>query len=150
MATINEYNERYDNDLNPKMVYDIAIKSNIIKEVPNEFGIEFCDENLLAYFTALHLNRGLNEGKCVEELKYILDNICFEINGDIILFLSYITSNVKILYPIMESMIGLMDEWDEFSFEKSNIEFLSRRTVPYIKRSMPDTKEKKKNIEKKN
>ena len=141
-ATINEYNERYDNDLNPKMVYDIAIKSNIIKEVPNEFGIEFCDENLLAYFTALHLNRGLNEGKCVEELKYILDNICFEINGDIILFLSYITSNVKILYPIMESMIGLMDEWDEFSFEKSNIEFLSRRTVPYIKRSINEMDDK--------
>lgn len=149
-AAINEYNQRYDNDLNPKMVYDIAIKSNIIKEVSNKFGIEFCDENLLAYFTALHLNRGFNEGKCAEELKYILDNICFEINGDIILFLSYITSNVQILYPIMDSMIGLMDEWDEFSFEKNNIEFLSRRTVPYIKQSMPDRKEKKKNIEKKN
>lgn len=79
------------------------------------------------YFTALHLNRGFNEGQCAEELKYILDNICFEINGDIILFLSYITSNVRILYPIMESMIGLMEEWEEFSFEKNNIEFLSRR-----------------------
>lgn len=149
-VAINEYNERYDNELNTKMVYDIAIKSNIIKEVPNEFGIEFCDENLLAYFTALHLNRGFNEGQCVEELKYILDNICFEINGDIILFLSYITSNVQILYPIMESMIGLMEEWDELSFEKNNIEFLSRRTVPYIKQSIPDEKEKKKNIEEKN
>lgn len=149
-AAINEYNSRYDNNLTPKMVYDIAKKSNIIKEVPNKFGIEFCDENLLAYFTALHLNRGFNEGQCEEELKYILNNICFEINGDIILFLSYITSNVQILNPIMKSMIQLMHEWDEFSFEKNNIEFLSKRTVPHIKQSIPDKEEKKDNIKEKN
>lgn len=148
-AAINEYNKRYDNDLNPKMVYDIAMKSNIIKEVTNKFGIEFCDENLLAYFTALHLNREFNENQCADELKYILDNICFEINGDIILFLSYITSNVKILYPIMDSMIELMEEWNEFGFEKNNIEFLSRRTTPHMKQSVPDKEEKKKNIEEK-
>lgn len=148
-VAINEYSERYDNEINPKMVYDIAIKSNIIKEIPNKFGIEFCDENLLAYFTALHLNREFNEGQCEDELKYILDNICFEINGDIILFLSYITSNVRILYPIMKSMIELMEEWEEFSFEKSNIEFLSRRTAHHVKQSFPDKEEKRKNIEEK-
>lgn len=147
---INEYNKRYDNNLKSKMVYDIAKKSNIIKEIPNKFGIEFCDENLLAYFTALHLNREFTQAQCAEELKYILDNICFEINGDIILFLSYITSNVEILKPIMCSMIELMKDWDEFSFEKKNIEFLSRRTVPHIKRALPDNEEKKKNVEKKN
>lgn len=146
---IKEYNEKYDNNLNSRMVYDIAIKSNIIKGVPNKFGIEFCDESLLAYFTALHLNRGLNEGKCKDELKYILDNICFEINGDIILFLSYITSNIQILNPILSSMIDLMSAWDEFSFEKNNIKFLSGRTTPHVKGSLPDKEEKRKNIEKK-
>lgn len=147
---VNEYNERYDNDLNPKMVYDIAIKSNIIKEVPDKFGIEFCDENLLAYFTALHLNRGFNEGTCKKELEYILNNICFEINGDIILFLSYITSNVQILNPIMNSMINLMNEWEEFSFDDKNIEFLTRRTTPHIKQSLPNKEDKKKNVDQKN
>ncbi len=132
------------------MVYDIAVASNILNEVPDKFGIEFCDENLLAYFTALHLNRGLNEGTCKEELKYILNNICFEINGDIILFLSYITSNIQILNPIMDSMINLMSEWDEFSFDKKNIEFLTRKTVPFIKQSVPDEKDKKQNKEQKN
>ncbi len=147
---INEYNQKYDNDLSPKMVYDIAIKSNIIMNVPNKFGIEFCDENLLAYFTALHLNRGFNEGQCDDELKYILNNICFGINGDIILFISYIASNVQILNPIMCSMIELMEKWDEFSFENKNIDFLTRRTTPHIKQSIPNRKEKRKNIEKKN
>lgn len=146
---VDKYNKKYDNNINPRMVYDIAIKSNIIKEVPNKFGIVFCDENLLAYFTALHLNRGFNEGECAEELTYILNNICFEINGDIILFLSYITSNVKILNPIMNSMIKLMSEWNEFDFEKKNIEFLTRHTTPHIKQAAPDKKDKKNNVERK-
>lgn len=147
---VNNYNEKYDNSVNPKMVYDIAIKSNIIKEIPNKFEIQFCDRNLLAYFTALHINRGFKEGSCSEDLQYILDNICFEINGDIILFLSYITSNVQILKPIMSNMIKLMDSWEEFGFDKNNIEFLTRRTTTHTKQSAPDEKEKQENVEKKN
>lgn len=146
---IQDYNTIYDNNLNSKMVYDVALKSNIIKEIPDEFGIEFCDENLLAYFTALHLNRKFNEGKGIEELNYILNNICFEINGDIILFLSYITSNVEILETIMKSMVNLMNEWDEFSLDNKNIVFLTKRPTIMIKQNVPDEKAKKENIEKK-
>ena len=124
-------------------------KAHIIKEVPTKFGIEFCDKNLLAYFTALHLNRMLTEGEGKEELEYILENICFSINGDILLFLSYITSNVKILNPIMNSIVNLMDEWDEFSFDDGNIEFLTRQITPYVKPSLPDQKDKEKNVEQK-
>jgi hypothetical protein len=146
---INAYNKRYDNELNPKMVYQVAIKANIIKEVSEKFGVEFCDENLLAYFTALHLNRIFNEGKGAADLKYILDNICFEINGDIILFLSYITSNVQILYPIMTSMISLMNDWDELSIDNENIKFLTKQTSPVIKQKLPDENDKKIAIEEK-
>lgn len=93
---------------------------------------------------------GFNEGTCKKELEYILNNICFEINGDIILFLSYITSNVQILNPIMNSMINLMNEWEEFSFDDKNIEFLTRRTTPHIKQSLPNKEDKKKNVDQKN
>ena len=41
---INQYNEKYDNNIKPKMVFDIAVASNILTEVPDKFGIEFCDE----------------------------------------------------------------------------------------------------------
>lgn len=143
------YNQKYDNELEPRMVFDVALKAHIIKEVPTKFGIEFCDKNLLAYFTALHLNRMLTEDEGKEELEYVLKNICFSINGDILLFLSYITSNMKILNPIMESIINLMDEWDEFSFDDENIEFLSRQITPYVKPSLPDKQDKEKNIEQK-
>ncbi len=143
---IDAYNVKYDNELNPRMVYDVAKKANIIKDIDDDFGVEFCDMNLLAYFTALHLNRTFNEGKGEEDLCYILDNICFGINGDIILFLSYITSNVQILNPIMTSMISLMNDWDELSIDSKNIGFLTKQSTP-IRQKLPDEKEKKKSID---
>ncbi len=147
------YNEEYDNNLKAKYVYDVGIKANVIREVPDKFGIEFCDENLLAYFTALHLNRIFNEGRGADELKYILDNICFQPNGDIVLFLSYITSNVQILNPIAESLFNHMKDWVELSLDTDNIGYLSKLSFPE-RPKLPDSnakkklKEEKTNIEK--
>lgn len=138
---IERYNIEHDNNIKPKLVYNAAIKANIIRENPDKFGIEFCDENLLAYFTALYLNRILNEEKGAEELKYILDNICFQPNGDIILFLSYITSNIQILNPIMNSLITHMKEWDELSIDTDNVGYLSEISTD-IKPKLPDSREK--------
>ncbi len=143
VKVIEEYSKAYDNELNPMFIYNMAIKSNIIREVKGKGGIEFCDENLLAYFTAAHLNREFNEGKGEEELKYILDNICFVPNGDIILFLSYITSNVQILIPIMESLVRHMQEWEELNIDNDNVGYLSKvKSVGKI--APPDEKEKSK------
>lgn len=126
---VEEYNIQYDNNLNPKKVYNVAKLANIIQEPNENFGVEFCSESTLAYFTALHLNRLFNEGKGQQELKYILDNACFKINGDIILFLSYITSNVQILRPIKDSLIKLMKDWEEFDIDKNNISFLNKTSI---------------------
>lgn len=140
---VNQYNIDYDNTINPKLVYEVAIKANIIKEVTDKFAVAFCNESLLAYFVAAHLNREFNRGRCDEELKTILDNICFGINGDIVLFLSYITSNVQILNPILESIINHMDNWGNLDFDIKNINFLSKPIRAY-KQKLPSTKEKKK------
>lgn len=141
VEAINEYNEDYDNSLNPKLVYEVAIKANIMKEITDKFAIAFCDENLLAYFVACHLNRKFNEAKGTDELRYILNNICFGINGDILLFLSYITSNVQILNPIMESLVNHMDSWDELDIDNKNVEYLTRPMKP-VKVELPDEEEK--------
>lgn len=141
-TAVEAYNSEYDNNIEPRFVYNTAIRANIIRENPDKFGIEFCDENLLAYFTALHLNRLLNEEKGTEELKYILDNICFQPNGDIILFLSYITSDIRILNPIVESLIAHMKEWDELSIDSDNVRYLSKISTG-AKPKLPDLKEKK-------
>nr|WP_318039527.1 metallophosphoesterase [uncultured Faecalibacillus sp.] len=146
---VNEYNSDYDNSLKPKLVYEVAIKANILKEITDKFAVAFCDENLLAYFVASHLNRKFNEGRGSDELQYILNNICFGINGDILLFLSYITSNVQILNPIMESLINHMDSWDELDIDNKNVEYLTKPMKP-IKTELPDKEKKQKHEEEKN
>ena len=149
VMVVRKYNEKYDNNLNPMFVYNTAKKSNIIREVPVKGGIEFCDSNLLAYFTAAHLNRTLNEREDSEKLKYVLDNICFPPNGDIILFLSYITSNVQILNPIMDSLVAHMESWEELNLDDNNIEYLSKiETMGNVK--VPTAKDKQKMKDEKN
>lgn len=145
---IEEYNNDYDNSISSKLVYDVAVKSNVLKEITGKFEVAFCDENLLAYFVACHLNRKLSEGKCRENLQYVLDNICFAPNGDILLFLSYITSNVQILNPIMESIINHMSDWEELDIDQKNVDYLIKPMEP-IKLKLPDSKDKEKHEEEK-
>lgn len=150
VEAIKEYKEKYDNEeLKPKYVYDVAIKSNVMREVSGEFEIEFCDENLLAYFVAKHLNRTCNIGENPNDLKYVLDNICFGINGDIILFLSYITSDVQILMPIQQSIFEHMNDWEDMSLDTENISYLSKVTTQ-VNPKLPDGKAKEKLKEDKN
>lgn len=147
---IDEYKQRYDNEeLNTKYVFDVAIKANILKESSSSFEVEFCDENLLAYFVAQHLNRSYQMWERPEDLRTVLDNICFGINGDIILFLSYITSNTQILEPILQSICAHMDDWIELDIDKNNIEYLSKASTNSMPK-LPDKKEKEKIKEEKN
>lgn len=147
---VSEYKERYDNEeLNIKYVYNVAVKSNILKESATSFEAEFCDENLLAYFVAQHLNRTCQMGEHSEDLKEVLDNICFGINGDIILFLSYITSNTQILSPILQSIISHMEEWIELNIDTNNIEYLAKVSVTTAPK-LPNKQEKERIKEEKN
>lgn len=147
---VEEYKKRYDNEeLNTKYVYNVAIKSNILKESSNSFDVEFCDKNLLAYFVAQHLNRTCQMGERPEDLKEVLDNICFGINGDVILFLSYITSNTQILTPILQSIYTHMNDWIDLDIDKNNIEYLSKVSNTSTPK-LPDEKYKEKIKEEKN
>lgn len=124
---VDKYKKRYDNEeLNTKYVYNVALGANILKESSTSFEIEFCDENLLAYFVARYLNRTWQKEEKFEDLKEVLENICFGINGDVILFLSYITNNTRILEPILKSISDHMKEWTELDIDKNNIEYLSK------------------------
>ena len=139
---VNQYNNDYDNNINAKFALNKAISARILKETNIGFSLVFCDENLLAYFVALHLNRLLLENKGHNDLKYVLENICFRPNGDIFLFLSYITNNVNVLNPIFQSIYNLMSSWDELDFDARNIHYLDK--VSISKATAPTDHEKEK------
>ena len=147
---VDKYKKRYDNEeLNTKYVYNVALGANILKESSTSFEIEFCDENLLAYFVARYLNRTWQKEEKFEDLKEVLENICFGINGDVILFLSYITNNTRILEPILKSISDHMKEWTELDIDKNNIEYLSKVSTATTPK-LPKQKDKEKMKEEKN
>lgn len=149
-ASVEEYNREYDNSLKARDVRDIAIQARIIREVPGETTYEFCDNNLLAYFAACNLHRLLTDGNedGQEKLNALLSNITDDINGDILLFLSYVTDNVKVLNPIILCLESHMGSWTEFSIDENNISYLSelKDDTPV---SVPVKEDKKKHAQKK-
>lgn len=121
-----EYNQKYDNNVSDGVILEAAIKANILKHVKQSLEIRFCDETLLSYFMAHHLHRMLNEGEGDADFKHILTNICFQPNGDIVLFLSYIANNVNILNPILYSLKEHMCDWEQLNFDENNVSYLSK------------------------
>lgn len=147
---INEYKIQFDNDkLKPKYVLEVASKANILQVNKENFYLSFKNKNLLAYFIAQHLNIMLNKDKCIDECENLLKNICFGINGDIILFLSYIRSNTKLLMSIIDKMKKHMESWEELDFNVNNIEYLSNMSLS-IDLKMPTNEDKEKLKDKKN
>jgi hypothetical protein len=152
---VNEYKSVYDNEnLNTRYVFDVALASNILRSDSSSFNVEFSDRNVLAYFVAQHLNRSLHRGEKEEELQEVLNNICFGINGDILLFLTYITSDTRILNPILDSAVAHMNEWEELDLDLCNIDYLKTFGKPVLpdaptKNERQQVAKKKNDIEKK-
>lgn len=124
-AALNLYKIQYDNDaIVAKQVYDIAICSNILRNSKETLGVSFVDNAILSYFVARHLNRKLQNDSSMDELKELLNQICFGNNGDIILFLSFITENTKILQAILAGAYEHMGSWVELDLDSKNVQYL--------------------------
>lgn len=122
---INDYNTNYSVKLNPKKLCETLIKSTIFKEDNETFALYFCNKNYLAYFVARCLYRKFqNEGE-YDDINYVLKNICFGINSDIILFISYLSNNTRIIKSICEYADQIMSNFGEISFENNNVMLLS-------------------------
>ena len=74
-------------------------------------------------------------------IEYALLNICFGINSDIILFMSYLMNNTRIIMSIMANAGDLLTPWKLLSFEEKNISVLHNSTDEDV--SPPTDKERK-------
>lgn len=124
-SVITKYNEDYSLTLGVRELIEVACKSKILK-VDDNYLIKFCNKNHLAFFVARCLNRKFNNDGSFLNIEYLLKNICFGINDNIILFISYLTSNTKIIMLIYEASEALMKEWEDFDIDKGNITFLTK------------------------
>ena len=123
---IKEYNEEYDLEIDDMDLANVACQAKILK-YDGSFSLRFCNKNYLAYFVAKALNRRsyINIEETILDIEYTLNNICFGINDNIILFISYLTSNPRIIMLINQAAESLMKEWEEFDLDRGNIKYIS-------------------------
>lgn len=140
---IKNYNEEYLMKIDPSKFREAVVKANILENLGND-EYKFSKDSLLAYFTARAINKKYNSENEKEDLEWICNNLCFNINGDILLFLSYMNRNKKILDFIYSNAVQVINHWDELDLDNTKISFLNRN-VAIEKLSAPTPQEKEKN-----
>lgn len=114
-SVIENYNNTYGEHVNVRDVINVGIKAKILRET-EDLSIYFLNKNHLSYFIAKYLIR-LSQGEPADTsgIEYALENICFGINSDIVLFISYILNNTGILTSISNYAGELLKPWDALS-----------------------------------
>ena len=137
---INNYNEDYGTKIDSETIVRIGLQSKILR-VDKDLLFHFYNKNHLAYFIASYLIKDeQNDKKSAKGISFALKNICFGINSDIILFVSYILNNMKIINSIFERAEELLIDWESLNINKCNIKILNSSTTEI---SPPTNKEKK-------
>ena len=138
---VETYKKNYRQKVNIRFFIDATIRAKILVDVDDE--IRFKDHTLVAYFVAQALNQKYHQDEDINDyLDYLLKNLCFSINSDIVLFLALITNNPKFINVIINGAIKHFEKKEELSFDAENIKFLLDTTIP-VKNSLPNEEERK-------
>lgn len=123
-TVVEKYNEEYGLKVKLSNVLDIGKRSKLFRET-DDLSIYFSNKNYLAYFVAKYLLKRIqDEDKDWSGIKYALRNICFGINSDIVLFLTYLSNNTQLLLSIVDYAGELLSPWEEINFNQNSITFL--------------------------
>ena len=146
---VGKYSEEYNVKISANDLLTIGLQTKLLKQL-DDLSIYFTNKNYLAYFIAKYLFRKFQSEGDYSGIEKALRNICFGINSDILLFITYLSNNIKIVMDICDHAGTLLSPWEELSFEKNNIEILKNYKNINIKaptkddqRRIKDAKEKK-------
>ena len=120
---VDAFNSKHRAFYNSVDVINELVDAKILKK--EQTGIVFNNKSYLAYFVARWLNRQIHNGRGQQELKFIVDNICYNINADILLFLTYLTENVDALYVILNSSKEFSERIGEYDYDQEPLSILT-------------------------
>ena len=139
---VQKYNQAHRGIVVAKLFLETCKAARILEEGDDSFNISFCNNNTFAYFVAKYINRELERDPTnLNNISYVMNNICFGINDTIILFLSYIRSNTKIIINIAQKAEELIKKYPELNFDQNNMPFLKKSSP--MADTLPTAKERK-------
>jgi predicted phosphodiesterase len=140
---VDELNENRALGIDIEKCLRILLESSIIENTHDINMYTFSSKNYLAYFIAKKLNGIIGrKGFDIPELKHIFTNICFGINDNILMFLSFIRSDTNFALSICNLLQELISEFPELNFDSENIKFIKRQ--PLLSDSMASERDKDK------
>lgn len=142
---ITEYCQYYDNRyLTSARFIEITETSGLLLRAPSGYEFRFASKNHLAYFIAKALNRKFHDTGSTSDLETIVRQSCFSINGDILLFLTYISDNVNIPRLLLEQAVSYVSAWTEFDLSNIGVQYL--RAMPTNLLTQPADNEKEQEV----
>ncbi len=124
---IDEYNIDYGDSVRSIEFIRIVTKGKILIFDELTGGYRFLSKSYLAYFVAREVNSQYNDTGDDTDLQTILHFACFGINSDILLFISFITQNNRILRYILQTAEEYTESWSEFDFNENMPKFLKTK-----------------------
>ena len=101
----------------------------------------FVSNTVFAYFVAKRINLMRDKGDDIRsDVDYLVENICFNINENILLFLSYLRNNSSFAGKLLSCAEEALSPFEEFSVEAKNIRFLT--TGQYAKINMANERDR--------
>ena len=125
IKVIDKYNDEGDgfrDYINPTKLLDELVKCRILKYTGNRGDICFINNSFLAYFIAKEWLKNND----IPVLERMINNICYGINGDILLNICFIYENSQefVLKTILNKAEEFYCDIDELDFLKENIRFI--------------------------
>ena len=122
------YNKDYGMRISCEKVIDIGLKSKLIKKNEN-YKFYFSNKNHLAYFIAKRLFFIYQTEGNFDDVDYVLKNICFGINSNIIMFYIYLSNNINFIYNLNDNIEQLLLDVIQLDLDELNIQFLKKREI---------------------
>ena len=138
ISIIDKYNEVYGANVTAVDFIKVVTDAKILLLDEKTVAYRFASNSQLAYFVAREVNSQYHQNGNDEDIKKILRLACFGINADILLFISYITDNVRILRLILEAAVENAKEWNEFDFRDNLPNFLKEQRQHFVSIPAPD------------
>ncbi len=139
-AIVAEYNQKHRTNLFYLDVKNELENAKVLKSNDND--ILFYNRTYLAFFVAKWINRKIQNGSGIKELQEVVDNLCYNINSDILLFLTYITENIGALYQILKSEMDYTSSFKELNIDKNDITLLKEEVKQVGVIKAPTTEDK--------